>query len=113
MQNASAAFLLLKRSGAANGAQANSERAENPFALNKRFWQDFSEWPLIVFSRRNPSKLTTRVQFPSPAPIGFALAHNRCGVRLPVHIFRRRMCYMLRQHRARRRRHSKGTGTLK
>jgi hypothetical protein len=36
-----------------------SECKKKVFVLSKPFWHDFSEWSLIVFSRRNPSKLTT------------------------------------------------------
>jgi hypothetical protein len=57
---------------AVSGPMVRSESTKKVFAINEPFWLDFSEWPLIVLSRRNPSKLNTRVRFPSPAPVFFS-----------------------------------------
>jgi len=48
---------------------SRSDKEEKPFALKGAFRDELSERTLNVFSRRNPSKLNTRVRFPSPAPI--------------------------------------------
>ena len=53
--------------------KGRSDRPEKAFALSKDFCIDLSERTLIVFSRRNPSKLNTRVRFPSPVPM-FSIA---------------------------------------
>ena len=74
------AGLLALRGAVATGAEeesaagrpvlARSDKLEKPFGLNRAFCDDLSESSLTVFSRRNPSKLNTRVRFPSPAPEG-------------------------------------------
>jgi hypothetical protein len=55
----------------ATPAHLRSDSPGKLINLNERFWDDLSECALMVFNRRNPSKLNTRVRFPSPAPKSF------------------------------------------
>jgi hypothetical protein len=50
------------------GVSPNSDKPEKPLRFDSASSCLLSECALKVFSRRNPSKLNTRVRFPSPAP---------------------------------------------
>ena len=77
------------------------DRAKKSVWFKEAFGADLSKRPFKVFSRRNPSKLNTRVRFPSPAPIfstnypanDCSADHRRqhaecCGAKKPVSSFR-------------------------
>src|SRR5262249_16473124 len=51
------------------GAPARSDKPKFVCAPNGAQGAQMSEWALRLFGRRAPSKLMTRVRFPSPAPI--------------------------------------------
>jgi hypothetical protein len=58
------------------GTCASSDKQKKQLRFNSALSCLLSECALKVFSRRNPSKLNTRVRFSSPAPIPFFLQNQ-------------------------------------
>jgi hypothetical protein len=71
------AQVRVHRHRGARGARRSGHSERREFAMWRNGAKEaiFSENPLIALGRREPSKLMTRVRFPSPAP-----AFRVCGV---------------------------------